>query len=73
MTKRHQASRRRTYARRQHELNERASTLVPVMDWDTADDYLIEPEWLVKRLDALTVEYESQNLMDCLKFFYFCQ
>jgi hypothetical protein len=52
MTKRHQASRRRTYARRQHELNERASTLVPVMDWDTADDYLIEPEWLVKRLDA---------------------
>jgi hypothetical protein len=53
MTKRHQASRRRTYARRQHELNERASTLVPVMDWDTADDYLIEPEWLVKRLDAL--------------------
>jgi hypothetical protein len=53
MTKRHQASRRRTYARRQHELNERASTLVPVMDWDTADDYLIEPDWLVKRLDAL--------------------
>jgi hypothetical protein len=53
MTKQHQASRRRTYARRQHELNERSEHLVPVMDWDAADDFLIEPEWLVKRLDAL--------------------
>jgi hypothetical protein len=53
MSKRHQASRRRTYARRQHELNERSDRLVPVMDWDASDDFLIEPEWLVKRLDDL--------------------
>jgi hypothetical protein len=53
MSKGHQASRRRTYARRQHEIHERSEQLVPVMDWQTSDDYLIEPEWLVKRLDAL--------------------
>ena len=53
MSNRHQASRRRTYARRQHELNERPEHLVPVMDWQASDDFLIEPEWLVKRLDAL--------------------
>jgi hypothetical protein len=53
MSKGHQANRRRTYARRQHEINQRSEHLVPVMNWDASDDYLIEPEWLVKRLDAL--------------------
>jgi hypothetical protein len=33
MSKRHQASRRRVYGRRQHELHERTDRLVGVMDW----------------------------------------
>ncbi|MGD0017863.1 MAG: hypothetical protein ABSD62_01290 [Candidatus Limnocylindrales bacterium] len=50
MSKRHQASRRRTYGRRQHELHERTDRLVGVMDWlgestlpDTKQRWITEP------------------------------
>jgi hypothetical protein len=33
MSKRHQANRRRTYGRRQHELHERPERSVGVLDW----------------------------------------
>ena len=33
MSKRHQASRRRTYGRRQHELHERPERYVGVLSW----------------------------------------
>ena len=42
MSKRHQASRRRTYGRRQHELNERTERSVGVLDW--ADDLQLLPD-----------------------------
>jgi hypothetical protein len=42
MSKRHQASRRRTYGRRQHELHERTERGVGVLDW-TGDLGLPEP------------------------------
>ena len=50
MSKRHQASRRRNYGRRQHELNERADRPVGVMNWlgesdlpDTEQRWSTEP------------------------------
>jgi hypothetical protein len=42
MSKRHQASRRRTYGRRQHELHERTERGVGVLDW--TDDLELLPE-----------------------------
>ena len=42
MSKRHQASRRRTYGRRQHELNERTERSVGVLDW--TDELELLPE-----------------------------
>ena len=46
MSKRHQASRRRTYGRRQHELHERMDRPVGGMDW-LAEPDLAEtgPRW----------------------------
>lgn len=38
MSKRHQASRRRSYGRRQHELHERTDRPVGVMSWPDESD-----------------------------------
>ena len=50
MSKRHQASRRRTYGRRQHELHERTERNVGVLDWtdeiglpESSDRWAAEP------------------------------
>jgi hypothetical protein len=43
MSKRHQASRRRTYGRRQHELHERTERSVGVLDWTGELETLPEP------------------------------
>ena len=42
MSKRHQASRRRTYGRRQHELHERIDRDLGVLDW--TDELGLLPE-----------------------------
>jgi hypothetical protein len=39
MSKRHQASRRRSYGRRQHELHERTDRPVGVMSWLDESDF----------------------------------
>jgi hypothetical protein len=38
MSKKHQASRRRTYGRRQHEVHERGEQFVGVLDWIDSSD-----------------------------------
>ena len=40
MSKRHQASRRRTYGRRQHEMHERTERHVGIPDWIDGADLL---------------------------------
>jgi hypothetical protein len=41
MSKRHQASRRRTYGRRQHEIHERTERYVGILGWIDDSDLLL--------------------------------
>ena len=55
MSKRHQANRRRTYGRRQHEIRERRERPWPAggVDHDLADEGLAGPEAIVVEHRAL--------------------
>jgi hypothetical protein len=56
MSKRHQASRRRTYGRRQHEIHERTERHVGVLDWmDESDLALPGDRWTAERLAHVAV------------------
>ena len=61
MSKRHQASRRRTYGRRQHEINERIERSVGVLGWidesespEPVDGWVAVPQRRVATADWLS-------------------
>jgi len=61
MSKRHQASRRRTYGRRQHEIHERTERSVGLLGWidesdtpEPADGWIAAPQRRVVSADWLT-------------------
>ena len=50
MSKRHQASRRRTYGRRQHEIHERSERPVGAMDMNESDSNTMAGHWAAEPL-----------------------